>query len=66
MRKRVCAPMHGNGEYTICGDAFDAHSSGDCPEEINLGDPGDLVTCEKCREAIAYYKTFKRNRIPKD
>jgi hypothetical protein len=60
-------PIHGGApwpEYTACGFAFDAFASVDVQEELVMAEPGQTVTCEHCLNAIAYYKSFKRNRQP--
>lgn len=62
---KVCAPNpNSGGEYSLCGDAFDAPDTEDDVEEFRIGESGDLVTCPKCREAILEIKAIKRWRIP--
>lgn len=63
-REKVCMPQPGNAEFSLCGDAFDIAAVDDTAEPFRIGNPGELVNCEKCREMIAEIKRVKRWRIP--
>lgn len=44
-----CATMPGLGnEFTVCGDAFDAHESGDSERPIVFAKRFETVTCPNC------------------
>lgn len=61
----ACMPHFNTGnEQTLCGFAYDVHKTGDSETPVRIGEPGEHVTCEQCLEALAYYKSVKRNRIP--
>ena len=55
-------PVH--AEYTLCGDAFDLCDAEGAPTP-DFAQPGEQVTCEKCRIVISYCKEISRWRIPK-
>jgi hypothetical protein len=54
------------GDYTLCGVAYDCNHLDSCAEEddVNFAGPGELVTCDRCREVIAFCKQHRRNRVP--
>lgn len=47
----LISPIMG-GEFTICGDAFDAASSENMPELEQLPTTETVVTCPKCTLVI--------------
>ena len=49
---KICAVMPMQAEYSLCGDAFDAPDTEDDVEPFELAKPGNVVTCEKCRDII--------------
>lgn len=53
-----------NGEFTLCGDAFDAFESGDADEPVHFAAPGQLISCPKCREVINHCKAVKHWKEP--
>lgn len=54
------------GEYTLCGQAFDAFESGDADEPVREAGPGQRVTCKECRTTIDHVKRFVNYIVPKD
>jgi hypothetical protein len=62
----VCMQSEIDGEFTVCGDAFDL-CKGDDPEAKTpvFAGPGDLITCPRCRSQIDACKKIKRWREPK-
>lgn len=65
---KVCAPAYINGgEYSLCGDAFDAPDTEDDVEPFRLAEVGQTVTCEICKQIIrevrdAYPRGYKRTQ----
>lgn len=51
---KICAQHPLQPEFTLCGDAFDAPETEDDVEPFKFAVPGDKVTCEHCRRAIAF------------
>ena len=51
---KVCAVNPLMGEYSLCGDAFDAPDDPECdtPTFILATRPGQIVTCEGCLKCI--------------
>lgn len=55
--------FQGGGEFTLCGDSFDAFETGDAEEPVLFAKPLEsgsgrksLVTCEACRIAIDFVR----------
>lgn len=57
MRKKLCADDPLQGEYSLCGNAFDAPDDpmGDV-EAFDFARPGQTVNCDECLRAIAEIK----------
>lgn len=60
----LCGSMPDCAEYTICGNAWDAHLSGDVPEPVEIASPGQTITCPQCRKIIDAIKAIKRYKEP--
>ena len=56
----------GDGEYTMCGLAFDAFDSGDHHEPIIFDDDGEPVTCDECRRIVIEVRKIKLGRMPRN
>lgn len=52
--------------YTLCGNALESLEEYGGDIEGFEGEPGDLITCEECREVIKAVKAIKRWRIPNE
>jgi len=52
----------GEQEHTLCGLSFDAHESGDWPDEIVFAQVGDYVTCPQCKAHIDFVRSCYRPR----
>lgn len=65
--KKVCMlSPHNGGEFSLCGDAFDLGDNEPGEDNPRFAEPGDLVTCEDCREVIDVCRALKRYRFPKE
>lgn len=54
----------GDGEFTMCGLAFDAHRTGDHDEDIAFVGAGEAVTCQECRRVVLEVRKIKLGRMP--
>ena len=54
----------GDGEFTMCGLAFDAHSVGDHENEIVFAGADESVTCQECRRVVLEVRKIKLGRMP--
>ena len=61
--KHALSPQ-GDGEFTVCGFAFDAHDSGDHDEPIVFAGNGEAVTCPECRRIVVEFRSIKIGRLP--
>ena len=59
---RICAQNPINGEYTLCGDAFDIEQTEEDEEPHRHSQPGERLTCEQCKTAIReLFETYTYN-----
>lgn len=55
MSERLCAQGYSQGgEFSLCGDAYDAVASGDSDTPYRLAERGERVNCENCLAALRY------------
>ena len=66
MSLRVCAQSAVNGEFTLCGDAFDAFASGYAEEEHDCAGPGQVVTCPQCCKVIQDIRDMRYRLKPRE
>lgn len=65
MSPRRCAESPLNGEYSLCGDAFDAFI--DDPEsEFVVAAPAQSITCPKCCQIIRTVKAMRNPLRPRN
>ncbi|WP_458736982.1 hypothetical protein [Pseudomonas chlororaphis] len=65
MAVRVCAGNPVNGEFTLCGDAFDAFATGDADEEHVQAEKGQTITCDKCCAVILDVRQMRYRLKPR-
>lgn len=63
---RVCAQDGFNGEYTLCGDAFDAFATGDAVEDHECAGKGGVITCPQCCKVIQDVRDMRYRLKPRD
>jgi hypothetical protein len=51
---KLCAQNPIQGEFTLCGDAFDINAVDGDVEPFEFALPGQKVTCEACLRSIAF------------
>lgn len=57
MRKKLCAEDPLNGEFSLCGNSFDAPDDPMCETDpFDFARLGQTVTCTECLRAIAKIK----------
>lgn len=54
-----CAGSPSNGEFTLCGDAFDLIAFGES-DANNHAVSGEVIDCPQCRIIIDYCKSIKK------
>ena len=64
METKHAQSPQGDGEFTVCGMAFDAHESGDSDEPIVFAGAGEAVTCHECRRLVVEFRAIKLGRLP--
>ena len=62
---RVCAQSAVNGEFTLCGDAFDSFATGYAEEEHNCAGRGEVVNCPKCCRIIQNIRNMRYQLRPR-
>lgn len=62
---RRCAESPNQPEFSLCGDAFDAFSSGDSDEPFEFAGEGQTVNCEMCVSAIREIKKLRNPLRPR-
>ena len=58
---RVCAENPTQGEYSLCGDAFDIADDDDEAEPFRMAKIRDRVNCEQCLRVIRTIKVGYTN-----
>ena len=61
---KTCIKSIQNGEYTLCGTAFDSSPDFEDQWWIDCKSKGP-ITCEKCIEIIQYCKSIKLSQLKK-
>jgi hypothetical protein len=54
----------GDGEYTMCGYAFDAATVDEEAGEIEFAGVGEAVSCQRCRRVVLEVRKIKLGRLP--
>lgn len=62
---RVCAQNAVNGEYTLCGDAFDAFVTNFAEDEHSCAGRGEVITCPKCCQVIQGIRDMRYRLKPR-
>lgn len=61
----LCTQSPLNGEFTLCGDAFDLCAVDDSEATAPIfAAPGDVIDCELCRAIIDRCKSIRNYREP--
>ena len=51
---KICAQNPSNGEYSICGDAWDAPDTEDDVAPFRFAKPQERITCNICMDSIRF------------
>lgn len=66
MTTKHAGSPQGDGEFTVCGLAYDAYESGDHDEPVLFAGDGEPVTCLMCREVVTEVRRIKLGRLPRE
>jgi len=64
-KPRRCAESPLNAEFSLCGDAFDAHHDDD-EAYFDFVQPGESITCAKCCIVIRAARAITNQLRPRD
>lgn len=65
MAKRRCVGNPLNGEFSLCGDAFDIAEDLEGEEDYEIAGPGQSITCPRCVLAIREIKAIRNPLRPR-